>query len=87
MDVGYMIVNGRNPEDKNTFIIEHVCQFFMYITKGQGIVYAGDEKLEVRKKDLIFIPTNAKFAVEGKFEYVTIDNPAFFIEHSEEIKE
>ena len=31
------------PEKENHFILEHVCQFVMYIIKGQGKYYVGDE--------------------------------------------
>lgn len=86
MDIAKMVVNGRHPEDKDTFIIEHECQFVIYVIKGSGIIYAGDDKFEVGVGDVIFVPTENKFAAEGKMEYITIDNPAFFLEQSEEIK-
>lgn len=76
-DIAYMVVKGRHPEDKNTFIVESACQFFMYIVKGEGTVYAGNETFQVKEKDVVFIPTNTKFAVEGNFEYVTVDKPLF----------
>ncbi len=86
LDIGVMVVNGRHPEDPQTFILEHECQFVMYVTKGSGKVYAGEELFDVQEKDVIFIPSLTKFAVEGILEYVTVDSPAFFPEQSEEIK-
>jgi len=86
MDIAKMVVNGRHPEDKNTFLVEHECQFVIYVTKGSGIIYAGDEKFKVGVGDVVFVPTENKFAAEGKMEYITVDNPAFFLEQSEEIK-
>ena len=50
------------------------------------MIYAGDEKFEVGVGDVVFVPTENKFAAEGKMEYITVDNPAFFLEQSEEIK-
>ena len=86
LDIARMIVDGRHPKDKNTFIIEHKCQFVIYVTKGKGTIFAGEERFEVGVGDVVFVPTENKFAVEGKMEYITIDNPAFFPEQSEEIR-
>lgn len=86
IDIGIMIVKGRHPEDKNTFILETVCQFIMYIQIGKGIVYVGKEIFNVIKGDVIFIPNNQLFAVEGNLQYITVDVPAFYREQSKEIK-
>jgi mannose-6-phosphate isomerase-like protein (cupin superfamily) len=86
-DIARMVVNGRHPQDKDTFIIEHECQFVIYVIKGSGIIYAGEEKFDVKVDDVVFVTTDNKFAVEGNMEYITVDVPAFFIEQSEEIKE
>ncbi len=86
VDIGLMIVKGRHPESQKKFILEHGCSFVMYITKGEGIVYAGDEKFDVTVGDVIFVPKENKFAVDGDFEYVTVDTPAFYPEQSEEIE-
>jgi mannose-6-phosphate isomerase-like protein (cupin superfamily) len=85
MDIGIMFVNGRHPEGENTFILEHDCNFVMYITKGNGIIYAGDESFEVVSGDVVYIPKENRFAVEGQFEYITVDTPAFYPEQSETI--
>lgn len=86
MDIAHMVVNGRNPVEKDTFLIEHECQFVIYVIKGSGKVYAGDEVFEVGVGDVVFVPTDNKFAVEGNMEYITVDNPAFFPEQAEEVK-
>jgi mannose-6-phosphate isomerase-like protein (cupin superfamily) len=86
-DVGLMIVNGRHPEDPKTFILETDCSFAMYITKGAGQDFVRDDTFQVKSKDVIFVPANHKFAVEGNFEYVTFDSPAFYPEQSTEIKD
>lgn len=84
-DVARMVVNGRHPKGKNTYILEHGCMFAMYIIKGKGKVYAGDNVFEVGVDDVIVVPTDNKFAVEGKMEYITFDIPAYYPEQSEEI--
>ncbi|MEK6952502.1 MAG: hypothetical protein AABX29_05805 [Nanoarchaeota archaeon] len=86
MDIARMVVKGRHPQDSKTFILEHTCQFVIYVTKGSGKIYAGDELFRVSVGDVVFVPTENKFAVEGDIEYVTVDLPAFFPEQSEETK-
>lgn len=85
MDIARMVINGRHPQNKNEYILEHKCDFVMYILKGKGKVYAGDEIFSVKKSDVIFVPKENKFAVKGSMEYITFDSPAFYIEQSEEI--
>ncbi len=86
LGIARMVVDGRHPNDKSTFIIEHKCQFVIYITKGTGVIYAGDEEFPVGVGDVVFVPVENRFAVEGKMEYITVDNPAFFPEQVDEIK-
>ncbi|MCK5177172.1 MAG: hypothetical protein KAQ92_05590 [Candidatus Aenigmarchaeota archaeon] len=86
MSISYMVVNGRHPQGNNNFAIENDCTFVIYITKGNGIIYAGEEKFAVEIGDVIFVPNGNKFAVEGKLEYVTIDTPSWYPEQSKEIK-
>lgn len=86
LDIGLMVVKGRYPENDKTFLVEHGCNFVIYVTKGEGIIYAGDETFLVKTGDVIFVPKDNKFAVEGDLEYVTVDSPAYFPEQSEEIK-
>lgn len=86
MSVAYMVIDGRHPKDKNTFLLEHDCAFILYLTKGKGKVYVGDEVFEVGVGDAVFVPTEQRFAVEGKMEYVTVDTPAFYREQSEEVE-
>ena len=84
-DIGHMIVDGRHPIGVDKFILEHECSFIMYILKGSGRVFAGDQVFEVSPTDVVLVPANNKFAVEGKFEYITFDSPAFYPEQSEEV--
>ncbi len=83
-DIGYMIVKGRHPEDSHNFIYEHTCQFVMYIIKGKGKFFVGGDTFSVSARDVVFVPKNTAFAAEGKFEYLTVDVPAFSPEQSEE---
>ena len=85
MDIGKMVVNGRHPEDNKTFILESGCDFVMYVIKGSGKVYAGDQVFEVSIDDVLFVPKGNNFAVEGNMEYITVDSPAFYPEQSSEV--
>lgn len=85
-DIARMVVNGRNPKYKNKFLLEHKCSFVIYIIKGNGTVYAGDGVFNVGINDVVFVPKENKFAVEGNFEYITVDVPAFYLEQSEKIE-
>lgn len=84
LELNYMVVNGRHPENKNEFIVEHDCQFIIYITKGSGKIYAGDEIFNVKTGDTVYVPTENKFAVEGEgLEYITTETPAWYPEQAE----
>jgi len=72
---------------KDRLFIEHDCNFVIYVTKGKGIIYAGNEKFSIEPDDVIFVPVENKFAIDGHLEYITIDVPAFYLEQSEEINE
>lgn len=86
MDIGRMVVKGRHPKKKNQFILEHDCQFVVYVIKGKGKIFAGDDTFSVRVGDVVFVPKENKFAVEGDLEYITVDVPAFYPEQHEEIE-
>lgn len=86
MSVAKMIINGRHPEKPNEWFLEHDCQFVIYVTKGKGKVYADKKTIAVTVGDVVFIPTETPFAVEGNFEYITFDAPGFYPEQSEIIK-
>ncbi len=83
-DLSRMVVNGRHPENPKEFILESDCHFMIYVIKGNGKIYAGDNIFQVVAGDVIDVPPANKFAVEGKgLEYMTIDVPAFYPEQSE----
>jgi mannose-6-phosphate isomerase-like protein (cupin superfamily) len=85
-DVGRMVVDGRHPAAADAFIVEHACSFIMYVTKGSGRVFAGDDVFDVLPEDVVFVPAEHQFAIEGTLEYITFDSPAFYPEQSEEVK-
>jgi mannose-6-phosphate isomerase-like protein (cupin superfamily) len=85
LDIARMVVDGRHPVGKDRFVLEHSCSFVMHVTKGRGKFYVGDEVFEVKPGDVVFVPTDHKFAVEGKLEYITIDSPAYYPEQTQEI--
>ena len=88
LELSRMVVNGRHPENKKEYTIEHDCQFIVYITKGGGKIYAGGEVFEVKVGDTVYVPTENKFAVEGKgLEYITVDSPAWYPEQAEVVSE
>ena len=88
LELNYMIVNGRHPENKNEYIIEHDCQFIIYVTKGSGKIYAGDETFDVKVGDSVYVPIENKFAVEGiRLEYITVETPAWYSEQAEIVSE
>ncbi len=84
LELNHMKLNGRHPEKKDEFILEHDCQFIVYVIKGKGKIYAGDEVFEVRVGDAVYVPTETRFAAEGKgFEYITAETPAWYPEQAE----
>jgi mannose-6-phosphate isomerase-like protein (cupin superfamily) len=86
MDIARMVVKGRHPADDAKFLLEHECNFVIYIISGKGRIYAGEEVFDVEVGDVVFVPKENKFAAEGDMEYITVDSPAFYMEQSEEIK-
>jgi len=86
-DIGKMVVDGRHPEDPKKVILERDCSFVMYVTKGKGKYIVSGDEIKVEAGDVVYVPTGNTFACEGKFEYVTVDIPAYYPEQSEEVKE
>jgi mannose-6-phosphate isomerase-like protein (cupin superfamily) len=87
MDIARMVVKGRHPQGKSKFILEHDCNFVIYIINGKGKICAGEEVFDVEVGDVVFVPKENKFAAEGDMEYITVDTPAFYMEQSEEIED
>jgi mannose-6-phosphate isomerase-like protein (cupin superfamily) len=88
LELNYMVVNGRHPENKNEYILEHDCQFIIYATKGSGKIYAGKKTFDVKIGDAVYAPIENKFAAEGKnFEYITVETLAWYLEQAEVVSE
>lgn len=84
LELNHMKINGRHPENKDEYILEHDCQFIVYVVKGKGKIYAGDELFNVKVGDAVYVPVENKFAAEGKdFEYITVETPAWYPEQAE----
>lgn len=81
LSVAYMIVAGRHPE--KGFVKEKDCTFVIFVTKGKGKYIMLDKTVELKKDDVLLVEKNTKFAVEGNFEYVTFDIPAYYEEQSQ----
>ena len=82
LELNHMVVNGRHPESGSEYM--HDCQFIVYIIKGDGKIYAGDEIFNVKVGDTVYVPTENKFAAEGKcLEYITVQTPAWYPEQAE----
>ena len=84
MSVAHMTISGRHPEKR--FLLEGDCAFYLYVTTGDGKIYAGEEVFEVTVGDVMYVPINTKFACEGNMEYVTFDSPGFYPEQSQEVE-
>lgn len=84
-DISKMVVKGRHPEDLNRYIIDKACDFVIYIIKGKGKIYAGDEIFNVVVDDVVFVPCGNKFAADGNMEHITLDVPAFYMDQYQEI--
>lgn len=83
-DIGHMSVNGRFPAG-DQFEKNKICDFVIYVLEGSGKVYAGEDIFEVEPADVVFVPKQNKYAMEGKFKYLTIDFPAYDPDQSERV--
>ena len=87
LELNHMKVDGRHPENEDEFVLEHDCQFILYVLKGKGIVYVEDQVFEVAVGDAVYVPIENRFAVEGSgFEYITVETPAWYPEQAEIVK-
>lgn len=88
LELNYMVVSGRHPKNENEYIIEHDCQFIIYVTKGNGKIRAGGEIFDVKIGDAVYVPAENKFAAERKdFEYITVETPAWYSEQAEVVSD
>ena len=83
LEINHMILNGRTPEKEGTFLCETKVHFMVFIIKGEGKIYVGEEIYEIREGDCVDVPAGTKFAAEGyNFEYITVESPAWYPEQA-----
>ncbi len=83
LEINHMILNGRTPEKKGTFLCETKLHFMVFVIKGKGKIFRGNEVFNVKEGDCIDVPPKTKFAAEGyDFEYITVESPAWYPEQA-----
>ena len=88
LEINHMILNGRTPEKEGTFLCETKLHSMVLVIKGKGKITCGDEIFDVEEGDCIDVPLNTKFAAQGyDFEYITVENPAWYLEQAKIVDE
>lgn len=83
LEINHMILNGRTPEKEGTFLCETKVHFMLFVIKGKGKIFFGEDVFNVEEGDCIDVPQGTKFAAEGyDFEYLTAESPAWYSEQS-----
>lgn len=83
LEVNHMVLNDRTPEKEGTFMCETKVHFMLFVMKGRGKIFCGDEVFDVEEGDCVDVPPGTKFAAEGyNFEYITAENPAWYPEQA-----
>lgn len=83
LEINHMTLNGRTPEKAGTFLCETKVHFMVYVIKGSGRMFCGEDIFEVSEGDSIDVPSGIKFAAEGSFEYITAESPAWYQEQAQ----
>ena len=65
-ELSRMVVSGRHPENPKEFILESDCHFMIYVTKGSGKIYAGDDIFQVVAGMLLMFPRATSLRVKEK---------------------
>lgn len=86
LEINHMILNGRTPEKERTFLCETKVHFMVYVIKGNGKMFCGEDIFEVSESDSVDVPAGTKFAAEGNFEYITAESPAWYQAQHKEIE-
>jgi mannose-6-phosphate isomerase-like protein (cupin superfamily) len=87
LEINHMTLNGRTPEKVGTFLCETKVHFMVYVTKGSGKIFRGEDSFEVSEGDSVDVPPGVKFAAEGNFEYITAESPAWYVEQAQIVDE
>lgn len=67
-------LNGKIPKTKNI-----VSDRVYYFLEGMAYIIFDDENIEVKKGDVLYIPKNTFYTVEGTFEALLVNTPSFQI--------
>lgn len=83
LEINHMVLNGRTPEKKGTFLCETKVHFMMLVIKGKGKIFLEDKAFEMSEGDCVDVPARTRFAAEGyDFEYITAESPAWYPEQA-----
>lgn len=83
LEINHMILNGRTPEKEEKFLYETKVHYMIFIIKGKGKIFCGNDVFEVNEGDCVDVPPKTKFAAEGyNFEYITAESPAWYFEQT-----
>jgi mannose-6-phosphate isomerase-like protein (cupin superfamily) len=82
LEINHMILNGRTPQEEGTFLYESKVHFMVFVIKGKGKMFCGNEVFNVEEGDAVDVPAGIKFAAEGNLEYVTAESPAWYKEQA-----
>jgi len=83
LEINHMVLNGRTPEKEGTFLCETKLHFMVFVVKGKGKIFRGDEVFDVEEGDCVDVLPNTKFAAQGyDFEYITAESPAWYPEQA-----
>ncbi len=83
LEINHMTLNGRTPDKEGTFLCETKLHWMLFVTKGKGRVFRNDEVFDVEEGDCVDFPPGTRFAAEGRnFEYITVENPAWYPEQA-----
>lgn len=83
LEINHMTLNGRTPEKEGTFLCETKVHFMVYIIKGSGKIFCGEDIFDLSEGDSVDVPPGTKFAAEGNFEYITAESPAWYSEQAQ----
>jgi len=82
LEINNMVLKGRTPTEENTFLCETKIHFMVFVIKGSGKMYCGDDAFDVEEGDCVDVPAGTKFAAEGDLEYITAEHPAWYKEQA-----
>lgn len=71
-------VDGYHPADTSRKkIVNEESQKAYYILEGEGAIFVGDEKIQVKEGEFINVPVSAHHALEGSFKAIIITSPPY----------